>query len=75
MTCVQVVLTSWLTSTYMSPRARAQVQIQMEEGSEVSLRDFLQPTKTHDLLAALDDPGSYSGQLFYLHTKHQQCPL
>ncbi|XP_041970053.1 prolyl 3-hydroxylase sudestada1 [Aricia agestis] len=51
-----VLLDQWVESTYMSPRARAQVAAQMECASEVCLRDFLLPAQYERLLAEL--PGA-----------------
>ncbi|XP_072945347.1 prolyl 3-hydroxylase sudestada1 [Epargyreus clarus] len=51
-----VLLSEWVSSTYMCPRVRAQVQAQMERASEVCLRSVLQPAAAQRLLDALDDP-------------------
>ncbi|OWR45000.1 hypothetical protein KGM_204629 [Danaus plexippus plexippus] len=49
-----VVLKSWVEAGYLCPRARAQVQAQMERASEVCLHDLLLPSRCQQLLEALE---------------------
>ncbi|XP_037976480.2 prolyl 3-hydroxylase sudestada1 [Plutella xylostella] len=50
------VLPEWVSAAYMSPRARAAVQAQVEARSEVCLRRFLQPAQYQQLVHALQAP-------------------
>lgn len=55
--CLQVVLSQWVEPTYMAPRSRAAVQLQMERRSEACLKDFLLPQRCEELLQQLKEPG------------------
>lgn len=56
--CVQVVLNQWVEATYMAPRARMQIQAQMERESEVCLAALLLPERLSELMQALEEPGT-----------------